>query len=187
MRIKSLYFLLFAFLLFFAGCGKYSKPLPPEDFAPAEVKDLAIFASVQGVSFSWTSPDKDARGEDLLSLEGYRVYRRDLEPDARLQDPFAKFDLITEVKDTHLAEELELKRQAEEQGQIARKVSLPEERSKFAFQDSSVKSGKRYLYQIVPVNQGGVEGVVAERIDVSFRGEISQVTRLPYAAEDFEF
>lgn len=185
--IKIKYLIALVLVVVSTACGKYAKPRPPEDFAPSEVKELSVTASVQGVSFNWRAPTTDARGKDLHELEGYRIYRRELDSNARLLDPYAKFDLITQIEDTHLKELLELKKQASDQGLISRKVSLPEERSKFGYLDSSVLSGKRYLYQIIPINQNGVEGKVIERIDISFRGEISQVTRLPYSAEDFEF
>ncbi len=185
MKIQKIIVILVLFTCL--SCGKYSKPRPPEDFAPAAVKELSVGTSVQGVSFSWKSPVSDTRNNDLKDLEGYRVYRRELDAEARLLDPFATFELIAEIEDTHLKELLEMKRQASEQGLISRKVSLPAERSEFSYLDNTVVSGKRYLYQIIPINQGGVEGQVLERVDIAFRGEISQVTRLPYSAEEFAF
>jgi hypothetical protein len=173
-------------LLALNACGKYSKPLPPESFAPAAVKDLTVLPTVQGVAFNWVAPTTNSRSDELKDLEGYRIYRRELGQNARLKDPFAEFELIAEIVDTHLKELNELKAKAQAQGQISRRVTLPEERSRFQYLDNSVVSGKRYLYQIIPINQGGVEGIFSERIDVLFRGEISQVVRLPYTAEDFE-
>lgn len=169
------------------ACGKYGDPLPPEDFAPAEVQMLVVTPSVQGITFNWTAPQNDAKTKKLKDLEGYRIYRRELNRSSRLTDPTAKFDLIGTVEDTHLKELLEMRAQAIEQGQISRKVTLPAERSQFQYVDRSAVPGKRYYYQIVPINQGGVEGKVIERVNILFRGEVSEIARIPYSAEEFEF
>lgn len=189
MRAKraSLVALVVLVLLGSTGCGKYGKPLPPEFFAPAEVRELAVTPSVQGVTFDWRAPEDNARGKTLEDLQGYRIYRRELSQGARLLDNEARFELIGTVEDTQLKELIELKKQAREQGQLTRRITLPPERSKFQFVDRTAVLGKRYLYQVVPFNQGGVEGVVIERINVLFRGEISEVARIPYSAEEFQF
>lgn len=181
------YFLAVIIVICAAGCGKYGKPRPPEDFAPAEVKQLAVTASVQGVAFNWYAPKKNNRGKDLDDLGGFRIYRRELRSSSRLNDPNAKFDLIGTVEDPFLNEYLEQKRQAIEQGQLSRQVRMDEEKEKFEFIDRTAVPGKSYYYQVVGFNQGGVEGNVAERINVIFRGEISEIARIPYSAEDFEF
>lgn len=186
--IKSFRFVIVIFsLISLVCCGKYGKPLPPEHFAPAEVKGLTVTTSVQGVAFGWHSPDKNNRGKKLEDLEGYRIYRRELDSSSRLLDPNAKFELIGTIEDTHLKELLEQKQQALEQGQLTRKVSAPDEKTKFEFIDRAAVPGKSYFYQIVAINQGGIEGKIAERINVRFRGEISEVARIPYSVEDFEF
>ena len=181
------YILVISIIFCACSCGKYGKPRPPEDFAPAEVKQLAVSASVQGVTFNWYAPKKNNRGKPLDDLEGFRIYRRELDSTSRLADPNAKFDLIGTVEDPFLNEFLEQKRQAIEQGQLSREVKMDEEKEKFEFVDRSAVPGKSYYYQVVGFNQGGVEGKVVERINVVFRGEISEIARIPYSAEDFEF
>lgn len=174
-------------ILAVSGCGKYGKPRPPEYYAPAEVRELTVSASLQGVAFNWLSPEVNNRGRALEDLEGYRIYRRELDANSRLRDPYAKFDLIGTIEDTHINELVELKRQAVEQGQLTRKIKMDEARSRFQFVDRSAVPGKSYFYQIVAFNQGGVEGKIAERFNVLFRGEISQIARIPYAKEESDF
>ena len=46
---------------------------------------------------------------------------------------------------------------------------------KFTFTDATPVNGKTYVYQIVPQNQGGVEGQVGQIVKVVFQGEKSPV------------
>jgi hypothetical protein len=47
-------------------------------------------------------------------------------------------------------------------------------------------AGGRYLYRIIPVNQGGVLGAARESIQVTFNGVTSEITRLASAALESE-
>jgi predicted small lipoprotein YifL len=170
-------------LLTFAGCGRLGPPLPPEVFSPQAVQQLEATASAEGVTINWEAPELDRRNRDLESIDGYQVNRIEIaqasslgiielsEPDSDDDDDDAELDFI---EDTHLLELEKLQKEARAAGKSARKVSVDPTTKQFRFVDSSVLPGKFYRYEIVPVNQGGVEGVVDQKIEVQFRGELSQ-------------
>lgn len=165
-----------------AGCGKYAPPRPPEDFSPGQVESLQVTAQMQGVQFKWSSPDKDLRGRTLKTIEGYRIYRKELVHPHNVLDESVDEELIETIPDTHLAELEGLRRQAEEQGQLTRRVKVDLEKMKFEFTDINVRAGQTYVYRIVPFNQGGVEGAANQLVKVLFRGESSEVALIPFRA-----
>ena len=88
---------------------------------------------------------------------------------------YEEFDLI---EDTHVAVLKDLKEQARAERRLTRKVSVDPELKSFKFTDINVNPGGLYVYKIVPVNQGGVEGNVRDLIRVRFRGEASEIRLL---------
>jgi hypothetical protein len=162
-------------LCLFAGCGKYLPPLPPESLAPAAVKSLEVTADLQSVNFKWDASDKDQKGEDLKTIEGYRIYRKDLNKPSDMINEDIKYVLLTTIEDKHLAELKKLKDAALEAGTPTRKVKIDEALKKFTYSDTNVGSGKLYAYQIIPINQDGVEGETNKIIKVLFRGTSSEI------------
>jgi len=157
------------------GCGRYTKPLPPENFAPAAVQSLSVSGQVDGVKLSWKAPQNDARGKNLKQINGYRIYRKSLATIADIARLKGEDQLVTSITDTHLEDLEKMKNTLREQGQNARRVSLPTERYNFDFLDTQVIPSGRYAYRVVPVNQGGVEGVSDQVVQVSFLGERSEI------------
>jgi len=170
---------LFIFISFGTGCGKYSPPLAPEDLSPQPVTELKVVSSPDGVAFSWRAPNKDHRGKELRTLNGYRVYRKVLEKSSDLLDPKVEYSEIALVEDPHLAKLQQLRLDAKAQGKPTRSVKVTDAEKAFSFSDTSPQSGKRYAYQIVPINQGNEEGDPGQIILVLFRGETSEVSMLP--------
>jgi hypothetical protein len=168
--------LLSSFLL---GCGKYSPPLAPEDLSPQPVVSLKVASSPEGVAFAWEAPAKDQRGNNLRSLDGYRIYRKELAKNSDLLDADVEYQLISTIEDKHLSELARLKDEARASGKPTRSVKVAPELKAFTFTDSAVESGKRYAYQITPVNQGSEEGDPGQIIIVRFRGESSEVSMVP--------
>jgi hypothetical protein len=166
------------------GCGKYLPPLPPEALAPKEVESLDVQAAPGSVNFSWDASDKDRRGKELQSIDGYTVQRKEIAKRGDETNPEIEFTDVAFVKDTHIEVREELRKEAREQGKIGRSVKLPEDLTHFTFSDTSVKNGKTYIYQVLPINQGDVEGVVTQVVKVVYKGADSDVIFL--AAKDIE-
>lgn len=99
-------------------------------------------------------------------------------------NPNIEFVDLGFVKDSHIQVRERLRKEAREQGKIGRTVKAPAELTQFSFIDSKPQNGKTYLYQVVPQNQGGVDGVVKQVVKVVFKGEASNVVVL--AAKDVE-
>ena len=172
---------MFAVLLI-AGCGKYASPRPPEDFSPAEVKELQVLPGLEGITFTWEAPDQDLRGKELKSIDGYRIYRKEIVKDSEILDTDVEYELLATVTDTHLEELERLREAAREAGKPTRRIKVDDTLIKFQFTDITVQAGKQYVYQLIPVNQGDVEGSYTKLVRVLFRGEASEITIIPYSA-----
>jgi hypothetical protein len=163
------------------GCGRLGPPLPPEAFSPQEVENLTATTTSSSVEFRWEAPSSDRRNKELKTIDGYQIKRVELE--ASQAGGLIELTPVSEeaepvevgfVEDLHLRELQRLKKAARSEGRSARKIDVDPALKQFVFSDTDVTPGKRYSYSIVPVNQGGVEGRVRHRIEVHFRGELSQ-------------
>jgi hypothetical protein len=159
------------------GCGRYRLPLPPEDLAPSAVEGLVVTPSENAVAFAWMAVDKDRRGKELKAAEGFSIERKELVHRGDETNPEVKFKRIGFLPDKHVEVRDKLRAEARAAGKIGRTVKSPEELMKFSFVDSTPVKGKTYMYQIVPLNQGGVEGQVAELVKVVFQGAQSPVVK----------
>ena len=159
----------------FAGCGKYIPAVAPEVLAPKSVEDLQVTTTQGQVSFTWTAPDVDRRGKELKFIDGYAIERKEIAKRGDETNPAIEFDDIGFVKDRHVEVREQLRKEARAQGKIGRTVKAPDDLTHFSFADTTPQSGKTYLYQIVPENQGGVKGVVQQVVKVVFKGAESDV------------
>ena len=112
---------------------------------------------------------------ELRSIDGYRIERKTVEKPSDVVDSEVEFELIAEIPDSHLVELAKLKEQARSEGKITRKVSVDPKLSSFSFLDKTVTPGQRYVYQVVPTNNGGVKGARGKLLQVLFRGETSEI------------
>lgn len=166
------------------GCGKYLPPLAPEALAPKQVEALDVQAVPGAVNFSWDVSDKDRRGKELESIDGYAVQRKEIAKRGDETNPEIEFTDVGFVKDTHVEVRERLRQEARAQGKIGRTVKPPEELMHLTFSDTSVENGKTYIYQVVPISGGDVEGVIAQVVKVVYKGAESDVVFL--TAKDFE-
>jgi len=160
------------------GCGKYGPPLAPEVLAPQAVQNLRASAMLGEVRIQWESPQRDRRGRELKFIDGYDIYRADLLADQPMPSFLAIKELYTKVAflpDNHIEERDRLRSEARELGQPLRRVRVDPELMSFVFVDRDLEGGKRYIYQVRPVNQRGVEGQVLQTVDVFYRGDLSEV------------
>ena len=64
-----------AVLLLFTGCGRKTPPVPPETVLPTPVSDLRYRLDEQGVTLTWTAPQRTVRGEKLAAIDGFELLR----------------------------------------------------------------------------------------------------------------
>jgi len=166
-------------LVCLVGCGRYVPPVAPELLAPKAVQGLVVTPSAQGVSFSWTAADEDRRGKELKSADGFVIERKEIARRGDETDPSVQFKELAFLKDTHVEKREELRKNARAQGKIGRTVKAPGELLSFSYLDKTPQLGTTYIYQIVPKNQGGVEGQVGEVVRVVFQGAQSAVLVRP--------
>ena len=170
--------LVLTLLVVLTGCGRYRVPFTPDELAPKAIRDLKVTGEQDGILFTWYAPEIDRRGKELKSLEGYRIQRKELLRRGDETNTEVKFEDVGFVPDNHIELRDELRKKARAEGKIGRTVQAPAESTVFAFKDISPKEGRKYLYQIVPENQGGVEGVVQQLPKVLFRGTQSEITSI---------
>jgi len=157
------------------GCGRYVAPITPEELAPSAVESLAVTTTDKEVVFTWVASDKDRRGKELKSAEGFAVERKELVHRGDETDPTVEFKRMGFLKDTHVEVRDKLREEARASGKIGRTVKAPEDVMKFTFTDSTPIVGKTYVYQIVPQNQGAIDGQVGQMVKIVFQGAKSTV------------
>lgn len=160
------------------GCGRFMEPIAPEMVAPKSVESLEVTAKEEGMFFVWYTPEKDRRGKELKFIDGYSVERKEIVERGDETDPDVKFYELAFIPDTSIEVREELREKAREEGKIGRKIQAPGELKQFSFLDPTVEKGRTYLYQIIPQNQGGVEGLVKQTIKVKFDGLLTDVSLL---------
>jgi len=168
-----------------SGCGRYKAPLPPEMFAPKAVDALTVTASESGVFFAWTAPDEDRRGKELKAIDGYAIQRKVIAQKGDETNPRVRFETIGFVRDQHVIVRENLRKEARAEGKIGRTIESPEQYTKFTFVDTTATPSTTYIYQVVPRNQGGTDGVVTQVARVTFKGSSSDVAMVS-AAEVIE-
>jgi hypothetical protein len=171
--------LVFALGFVMSGCGRYKPPLPPEMFAPKAVDALSVTASEAGVVFSWTAPDEDRRGKELKFIDGYAIQRKTIAEKGDETNPKVRFETIGFIRDQHVQMREELRAAARAEGKIGRTIESPDEYTKFSFVDASAQRATTYMYQVVPQNQGGADGVVREVARITFKGAASDIAMVP--------
>lgn len=161
--------------LMLSACGRYGPPLAPEALSPRAVKNLKVSPLIEGIEFTWGSPSDDLRGEKLKSIEGYKVVRKEITSEKDVLDDDVEYDTLATIPDTHLEVLDKLKDEAKEVGKPTRKIKVPDSLKAFSYRDQELSAGKKYVYKIIPVNQGGTEGQVKNIIHVLFRGLSSEI------------
>lgn len=158
------------------ACGRMLPPLAPEDLAPRQVTDLRVTPLAAGVQFTWIAPENDFRGEPLRSLDGYRIERKVIMDPSEVVDESISYEAVALVPDRYFVALEQSKKELLEKGRPARKASVAQAEKEHEFIDASLMEGERYLYRIVPVNQGGEVGEKGSFVDIEFAGLQSAIT-----------
>jgi|GEM_PF-1366139 len=167
-----------------SACGRALPPVPPEAISPMPITNLTVSATPAGVNFTWNGSDSDRRRKELKQIDGYRIYRKELQRPSDAEDRDVVFALIGTVPDTHIAVLEELREEARLAGKPAHRVRVDPALNSFEFNDSSPAPGRTYLYLVKPYNQEDVNGAVDQAARVLFRGEASEVIVMSYADPD---
>lgn len=173
---------LMALMAALGGCGRYTVPLPPEHLSPAAVEFQEITAAEAGITLNWLAPTKDNRGKRLDELNGYVVYRKELNNAASAVDPAVPFSEVQRVDDSSIARLEKKKEEAVRAGTPVRRVSLSGDERRVSVTDVSVTPGHTYLYKVVPFSFDGVDGGYDRLIRVVFTGSGSSIAVMPVAA-----
>lgn len=144
-------------LFFLSSCGRYVDPVSPEIVAPEGVRALAVDADLTRVTFNFRSAQRDTRGKQLKSLDGYRIYKKEITEESPSIFKKDEYDLLTMINDDHLPELFALQDQARAEGRSPRRVRAPDAQTTFTFTDKNITPDRIFAYRIVGVNQNGVE------------------------------
>lgn len=134
-----------------AGCGKKGSPKPPEDTAPAPVKNISARGAVDAVEIQWDAPETTLEGDSLnQQLGGFTIRRSEF-----VKGETPDFNDIGSVKPNENS------------------LSLT-----YSFRDTGVVPGSVYEYVIVPADLDGVEGLSDQVLRVTFLGEATTVENI---------
>ena len=65
-----------ALLATLAGCGKKTRPVPPDTVMPAPIGDLSYHLDEKGVALSWSYPRSTVQGDRLpYRIEKFELLR----------------------------------------------------------------------------------------------------------------
>jgi hypothetical protein len=170
------------------SCGRYAVPLAPEKVAPQGVGGLAVQTTESSVLIQWTTPETDRRDKLLKQIDGFSVYRKTVTNKKDITNDQVPFDLLAEIADRAIADRFKRIEEAKEIGAISRRVKIDPVLAAHQYEDKTAQLGASYLYKIVPINQGGVEGEVRQFISITFRGptsDINIVSAKQLGVEDF--
>lgn len=167
-----------------SACGKYGPPLPPESLSPRPVQELTARAETDGVRFEWKAPSEDIRGKELKTMTGYKILRKDFTGEKDLIASKYEYELVGEVEDTHVIERDRIREELRSKNIPSHRAKVDDALKQFEFLDTAVEPGRTYLYRIVPVNQGSVEGEFDKFVKVSFKGDSSDVTLIDRRQEE---
>jgi hypothetical protein len=171
--------LVFVAVCCLVGCGRYGPPLAPEALAPQAVSDLQTTALVDGVHFAWTASNHDVRGKDLKTMDGYRIYRKEIVKKSDIVDPDVEYTLLATIEDKHVEDLKKKQEDAKKEGKISRRVKADPKLTKFEYLDSTLEKEHTYLYKFLPINQGGVEGGMPKKlVKVLYRADQSEVSEI---------
>jgi hypothetical protein len=134
--------ILFALLItiLFAGCGRKGVLIPPEALLPAPVNDLRVMQKGESFQLSWAPPSREAGGQSLHELAGFRVFKREvLPPDEDCEACANAYTLLKSVFLDYL--------------QGVRRYD-----DHLLLSDADVIAGKTYQYKLVSFIKDGTAG-----------------------------
>jgi len=62
-------------VLFAAGCGTKTRPVPPQTVAPVPIDDLRFSLNEKGATLVWSYPQKTITGDDLTRITNFELFR----------------------------------------------------------------------------------------------------------------
>lgn len=145
--------LLVLVVLLALGCGRRGDPRPPEEFAPAPVRNLTGRGQVEGVVLSWQTPLQTADGDELLDLATFVIERGDYE-----KGEHTSFDELAELP-------------------ALQDPQTGVRQQDYSFTDTTLTPGASYEYRVRALNGDGVSAPVAPGLRVVFTGESSTFER----------
>jgi hypothetical protein len=166
------------------GCGRYEPPLAPERLSPAAVQLSEANVTSGGVTLTFLAPTTDRRGKKLSGLEGFLIYRKELEKASDALNPRVPFTVVQRVEDTSLETLGRKKEEAVRAGIPVRRVSLSGEERRVTVTDASATEGHTYLYKVVPYSLEGVDGEHDSLIRVVVSGSSGSTVTIIPAADD---
>jgi hypothetical protein len=159
----------------FTACGRAGYPFSPEKLSSESVKNLQVGVTENAVTFTWRAPTYDQRGMELVSLDSYHIMRKPISKNSDIIDETISYEKIAEIQDRSNARLKEKQKEARTIGLPSNRVKPEEEYMIYNYSDNSIENGKRYVYQILPINQGNIEGEVDTYVDVTFKGLESSI------------
>lgn len=69
------FFMVIAFCLAFAACGRKTLPIPPQDAVPLPITDLRYQQDENNIVLTWTYPRQTTAGSDLPGIHSFLVLR----------------------------------------------------------------------------------------------------------------
>jgi hypothetical protein len=167
-----------------SACGRYIPPVSPVVLVPTPVQELTAVVDPSGskkVTITWVAPEKDMRGKPLTELTGYSVEALSIATDGSqvLTDKSTEdtFEEVAFVPDTYLAALKAKQDDAEQRGDIVRRVKVTKEQRTFSFTESAPTTGT-VIYRVLAVNAEGGPSANDKIVQVSDAADGSRVATI---------
>ncbi len=108
------------------SCGRKRAPVPPGTLRPERIKDLSYKITAKGVILSWTVPVRNHDGSPLSHVKEFRLYKAEVPIQGGCLDCPPRYEEPISV----------------------RLDSKPEPGQKISYEDTTLRPGYYYIYQV---------------------------------------
>lgn len=79
------------------GCGKKGDPRAPISVTPVKIKDLTARPQGRAITLSWSIPQKNTDGSQLLDLKGFKIARSEIDFEEECPECPKRFSLLYDI------------------------------------------------------------------------------------------
>ncbi len=108
------------------SCGRKRSPVPPGTLRPERIKDLSYTITAKGVILSWSVPVRNHDGSPLTRVKEFRLYKADVPIDGGCLECPPRYGEPVKIK----------------------LDSRPKPGQKIQYEDTTLKEGFYYIYQV---------------------------------------
>jgi hypothetical protein len=128
------------------SCGRKAPPVPPGTIRPKTINDLRYQITPKGVTLTWGVPVRNTDGSPLARIEGFDLFKAEVESEGTCTECPPPFGRPIEIPFG----------------------AKPEEARQMIYEDRTLVSGRRYIYEVRTVKGWFNVGDPSNRISLAW-------------------